>query len=417
MPKPTPVDYDHHSPSYAAGAPGIHQALRASTPVAWSDAHDGFWVLSRYADVVAASRDDATFSSEHDLSGVGSRFQGVAIPAPPVHMIPLEIDPPAFNAYRRLLNPFFSPSAVEGWDGYITELVTACIDKWIEKGAIDLVLDLANPLPAIVTLAVLGLPTDDWIRYAEPMHTAVYAPPGTDAHAQAALDQFWIVEQLITAVVERQLEPQDDLLSALASGSFEDGRPVSADEAVAMAYTVMAGGVDTTTALMANALVWLSEHHDVRRRLADDPSLIPHAREEFLRYFAPVQAFARTVTGDADVGGCPMARGERVLLSFASANRDETEFDRPEELDIDRVPNRHISFGAGIHRCLGRHFARHEIDVVIREVLRRIPDYEVDRDKVEQYESIGNVNGLISVPATFTPGTPQGSTLAELVRS
>jgi cytochrome P450 len=409
------MSYDHHSADYAESAEAIHQELRRSCPVAHSDAHGGFWVVTRYADVVAVSNDEATFSSEHDLTGEGTGFQGVAIPPPPVRMIPLEVDPPAFNAYRRLLNPWFAPAAVEQWDQYIRDLVTACLDRTIESGSIDLVLDLANPVPAIVTLAVLGMPTEDWSKYAEPMHTAVYAPPGTPEHDQAAADQLWIVGQLIDAVVDRQLAPRDDVLSSLATGRYEDGSQVSMEDAVAMAYTVMAGGVDTTTALIANALVWLSAHPDIRARVASSPGLIPSAREEMLRYFSPVQAFARTATVDTKIDGCPVDRGERVLLSFASANLDDAIFDDPEDVVIDRPNNRHVAFGAGIHRCLGRHFARHEIDVVLGEVLRRLPDYQVDASRVARYESIGNVNGLIRVPATFTPSARVGSPLATLI--
>lgn len=166
--------------------------------------------------------------------------------------------------------------------------------------------------------------------------------------------QFWIVEQLVGAVEERRARPTDDLLSTLPAGVLESGEPVTADDATAMAYTVMAGGVDTTTALLANAVVWLAQRPDARSRLAAEPSLIPSAREAFLRFFSPVQAFARTASGDADVRVCPVRRGERVLISFASANRDEAVFDDPEVVDIDRVNNRHLAFGAGIHRCLGR---------------------------------------------------------------
>ena len=403
--------YDHHSADYARGSVGIHRRMRSECPVAWSDAHDGFWVLTRYEDVARASRDDATFSSDHDIAGLREGWQGVAIPAPPVAMIPLEVDPPAFHSYRRLVNPAFSPGAVERWTPFITDVVTACLDRSIESGRIDLVLDLANPVPAIVTLALLGLPLQDWYSYAEPMHTVVFSPPGSDEYLRAAGMQLWIVQQLAEAVQERREEPRDDLLSDLARATLAGDDPLDVGDAVALAYTIMAGGVDTTTALIANALVWLADRPGERRRLAGDPAALALAREEFLRYFAPVQAFARTVTTDTDVAGCRLSRGERVLLSWASANRDETVFDRPDEVVIDRPVNRHASFGLGIHRCLGSSLARHEFDIVLGEVLRRMPDYTVDARGLEGYESIGNINGLVRVPATFTPGPRRGSSL------
>ena len=309
------VDFDQHSAEHAANAAAVFQRLRDTSPVGWTDAHGGFWIVSRYEDVATIARDDATFSSAHDLSGAGNGFEGVAIPAPPVHMIPLEVDPPEFYGYRRIVNPAFSPAAVERWRGFVTDVVTACLDRSVETGSIDFVLDLANPLPAILTLKVLGLPLEDWNRYAEPMHTAVYAPPGSDEHTRASADQLWIVGRLMEAIEERRTSPGDDLLSDLAGATFENGEPVAFADAVATAYTVMAGGVDTTTALIGNALFWLGANPAERQRLINDPMLIPSAREEFLRYFAPAQAFARTATRDVEVRGCPIAtRGARAPL-------------------------------------------------------------------------------------------------------
>ena len=363
------ADYDHHSTGYARESSVINARLRAECPVAWSEHYGGFWVLSRYEDVATASRDDATFSSEHNLLEPG--LDGVAIPPPPVQMIPLEVDPPRFQLYRRLLNPKLTAAAVDAWEGFVGDLATALIDRVIESGQADLVLDLAVPLPAIVTLAILGLPLDDWYRYAEPMHTVVYSPPGSAEYERATIDQFWIVQQLIEAVLDRTVNPRDDMLTHVAQGTLENGEAVSADDAVSMAYTVMAGGVDTTTALISNSLVWLAAHPEERQRLSEHPEQLVLAREEFLRYFAPVQGFARTVTGDVSIGACPMEKGDRVFLSWASANRDEAVFAEPDSILLDRFPNRHTSFGLGIHRCIGSHLARREFDIVVREVLAR----------------------------------------------
>jgi cytochrome P450 len=409
------TDYDHHSPGYAREAGAINAQLRTESPVAWSEHYGGFWVLSRYEDVATASRDDATFSSEHNLLEPG--LDGVAIPPPPVQMIPLEVDPPRFQLYRRLLNPKLTATAIDGWEAFIEDLVTALLDRVLPLGEADLVLDVAVPLPAIVTLAILGLPLDDWYRYAEPMHTVVYSPPGSAEHERATVDQFWIVQQLIEAIIDRTVNPRDDLLTHLAQGTLENGEAVSPDDAVSMAYTVMAGGVDTTTALISNSLVWLAQHTEERQRLIHNPDALPLAREEFLRFFAPVQGFARTVTENVSVGGCPMSQGDRVFLSWASANRDADVFASPESVLLDRFPNRHTSFGLGIHRCIGSHLARREFDIVVREVLQRMPDFHVDPDKVERYESIGNINGIVRCPIAFTPGEVRGSPLAPIVAS
>jgi cytochrome P450 len=411
------VKYDQHSPEYAADSVEINRKLRESScPVAWSDAHGGFWVVSRHDHLSAVSRDNATFSSEHDLDGAGRGYQGVAIPAPPVHMIPLEIDPPAFFGYRRLMTPFLSPTAAKARVPFMRELANACINEFIERGEADLIEEVANPVPAILTLAILGLSLAEWRRFAEPMHTSVYAIPGTPEHTKAFMDQLWIVGQIRDAILERREAPRDDLLSKLATGKLGDGTPVSVEEAVKMAYTVMAGGIDTTTALLANAFVWLSDHPEERRKLVDNPRAMLQAREEFLRYFTPAQGFARTATRDTEIAGCPVKAGERVLMSYGSANRDDRVFDAPDELRLDRAPNPHVSFGIGLHRCLGANIARNEIDAVLNELLRRIPDYVVDHSGIQKYPSIGAINGLIRVPARFTPGRREGISLDELMR-
>ena len=168
--------------------------------------------------------------------------------------------------------------------------------------------------------------------------------------------------------------------------------------------TIINGGVDTTTVLLANALEYLDRNHDLRRRLVDEPALLPSATEEFLRYFSPVQAFSRTVARDVELGGQQLERGDRVLLCFGSANRDESEFPAADEFVADRFPNRHVAFGLGKHRCIGSTLARTEFMIMLDEVLARMPDYEIDRDASERYVSLGIVNGWIRMPGRFTPG-------------
>jgi cytochrome P450 len=173
---------------------------------------------------------------------------------------------------------------------------------------------------------------------------------------------------------------------------------------VSLCGTIINGGVDTTTALLANSVEYLDRNRDLRDELVADPSKVELAAEEFLRYFTPVQAFARTVAQDCEFKGQQLQRGDRVLVHFGAANRDEHEFERPEEFIPDRSPNRHMSFGLGKHRCIGSTFARTEYIVMLQQILARMPDYELDRSGVEQYPSHGIVRGYIKMPATFTPG-------------
>jgi cytochrome P450 len=184
-----------------------------------------------------------------------------------------------------------------------------------------------------------------------------------------------------------------------------DGRPITLDEVFSMVDLLIAGGTVTTANLVSQSLVWLYQHQDVRQRLIAQPELMDRAVEEFLRVFAPSQALARTIVKDVDFHGCPMRAGDRALLAWASANRDEAGgFEAPDEVDIERWPNRHTSFGIGVHRCAGSHLGRAMGRRLLTEVLTRMPDYVIDLDGVVPYAAQGANSGYTRVPATFTPG-------------
>jgi cytochrome P450 len=399
----TAISYDHHSPEHAAGAADIHAELRARCPVAWTESYGGFWLASAFEPCVRAAKDLERFRSDHDVEGTRQGYQGITIPSlPNQRFIPSEADPPEFLEYRHLLQPWFSPGKVARWESFVRDHVTECLDDRAESGRIDLVLDLANPVPAVVTLAFVGLPAADWERFADPIHASAYTPPGTPEKEAAIAGIGELAGVLRGVVTDRRANPRDDLATAVADAQI-GGAPIEIDRAVDILQLVVAGGVDTTTALLANTFVWLSENPEVRQRLVDEPALIPVAREEFLRYFTPTQATARTASADVELGDVTVGAGERVLMSWAAANRDPAVFDDPEHVDIDRAPNPHLTFGAGPHRCLGIHFARMIIRVVLEEVLARIPDYVVDTHAAERYRTIGVINGWIKVPATFSP--------------
>jgi cytochrome P450 len=391
--------FDHHSPEYAEKSLSINAELRNQCPVAHTDAHGGFWVLSRYDDVVAAAKNDETFASGHTVNGVSPL--GVTIPPAPVPMFPIEMDPPDYLPYRRLLNPLFSPAASKEWQPRVTRWVDICLDQVIEKGSFDIVLDLANPVPSLFTCEFLGLPIEDWHAYGEVQHEIIYTPP---AEQEAVLQKYMEVLGRVYAVItERRQNPGEGLISTLVTAEI-DGEPIADEMVLSMVNLVMAGGFDTTTAVTANALIYLADHPEARQRLIDNPEMIPQACEEFLRYFAPQQGLARTVTKPVAIRDVELQPGDRVLLSWASANQDQTVFDRPDEMILDRFPNRHTTFGIGIHRCLGSHIARIELTTMVSRVLARMPDYRVDHEAAVRYPSIGIINGWVTVPATFTPG-------------
>jgi cytochrome P450 len=402
------IDFDHHSKGYAnrvfSNPTEFFQEMQREHPVAWSERYGGFWVISRYEDVKRVSEDDATFSSRNDLPADGVAFSGIVIPGNPARSTPIEMDPPEFFDYRRLLNRWFAPAAVEKLKPRMQDFTSWCIDRHIASGKIDLVLDLASPVPAMMTLHVLGIPLEHWRLYAELAHSVVYTPPNSPARRKAQEDDMTMRTTLAEATRERRRKPGDDIISHLI-GARIDGQPIPDAMLTEICSLIVHGGVDTTTSLLAHTLEYLERSPADRRRLIGDPSLIFSAGEEFLRYYCPVQMLARTATRDVELGGQLIRAGERIGLWWAAANHDPAVFEHPERIILDRFPNRHAAFGLGIHRCLGSNFARAQYAIVLEEVLRRMPDYHLNREQAEHYESIGTVNGYVKMPARFTPGT------------
>jgi cytochrome P450 len=217
-----------------------------------------------------------------------------------------------------------------------------------------------------------------------------------------------MLEELREEGIARRTAPRDDLLTALVEVELDDGRRLTDDEVTAALWNLVGGGLDTTTSLTSLSLFHLDQHPEDRRRLIDEPSLLDTACEEFLRYFSVNETLTRTVTRDVELGGQQLHRGDHLMLSWLSANRDERAFDRPDEVIVDRDPNRHLAFGVGLHRCIGLHMARTMFKVLLRHVLTRIPDYRVDREATRFYEGNPELNGVVRMPATFTPGAVQG---------
>ncbi len=259
-----------------------------------------------------------------------------------------------------------------------------------------------EPLPCRVTLAMLGLDID-YHLLAEPLHAVSYAEPGTEEHAKGALgvaEAYKSIEAEIDARIEN---PGDDMISQLLTYKDDEGWSPSRDEVLSMTRMTLSGGFDTVFAALSSILVLLDERRDLRAQLIDEPELIPTAIEEFLRFNSPVQGLARTVTKACTVGDQPLEPGQVVFALGASANRDERVFENPDELVLDRTPNRHMSFGIGPHRCLGAAIARAELRIALSAILTNMPDYEVVKEGVEYPRSIGIIAGVTRVPIRFTP--------------
>lgn len=399
------VHFDHHAPEFAEDPWSVYDDLRSRCPVAYSETYGGFWVLSKYDDVKEVALDDETFSSA----------QSVTVPPKPADArpsIPIEVDPPLFREYRRILNPWFSASFAKRMEPTIHSFVTSCIDGFIEKGSCDAVQDFANPIPAMTTLRLIGLPVEEWEDYAVPLHAKTFLREEhkQQEHYQRMYDDMH--QRVWDAIADRRRSPRDDMISQLMDAAIEDRR-LTDDEIFDIVMLTLHGGFDTTGAAISNAMLYLDQDHVARQRLQTEPGLLDKAVDEFLRYEAPQQGLARVATEDCEIRGQKIEKGERILLLWGSANRDEEEFERPDEVVLDRWPNPHVTFGIGAHRCLGAHLARIEMRVALEEVLRRLPDYRVEHEGIVRAESVGVVFGHFAIPIEFTPGPVSDATAGD----
>lgn len=404
--KSCPVDFNHESQAHADNWPSEFQEMRQKCPIAWTEEHGGYWVATRYKDIVEMAQNDTDFSSRKTFDADTMAVEGgITIPATPIPRgMPVESDRPEWTAFRQFINRKFAPKAAEERRANIAIYATALLNRVIESGEMDLVNEFTGPVPAITTMELLGLPLEEWRQFADPLHEMVYTPKDSPDFPKVIASVDWIFRRCMEELARKRTEPQaDNLLSYFAHEKFE-GRYLTDEEVLSYCNNIITGGVDTTTALTSHALAYLHDNPDDKKRLMEDPSLIPVAREEFIRFFAPIHSLARNVTRDVEVNGTHMERGDRVLLAWASANRDPEIFENPEQLDIARFPNRHIGFGAGMHRCIGSFMARVMFEEMIKQVFARIPDYRIDIGQAKRYTSIGVINGWVDMPITFLPG-------------
>ena len=406
-------DFDHHSSEHAADPSASYKQIREDSGVVHTSAHGGYWVFTRYADIASAGKDHNLLSSALQFEGSEEIGGGITLPHNPAatRMSLAEMDPPEWNHVRRALNPTLSPQAVEQFAPRIREITTFFIDRFIETGRCDLVTDICSPIPAVVTLMYLGLPTQEWERFAIPIHSSVYTPrkPGHPEFEHLLAQFSWVFSTIRSEIALRRESPRNDFISTLLTCDME-GVPYDDELIFETVYTMLAAGVDTTTSLLSAAFLHLNSRPEDLQRLREDPSLLDAACEEFLRYYTPAQAGARTVRSDVGLGGVELHRGDRALLAWASANRDAAAFEDPDTFVLDRSPNRHLAFGVGIHRCVGAHLARQEFKVIVEEVLRRLSGLSIDMRRTPRYPDVGLMFGYQRMPTTFTPASREGGT-------
>ncbi len=332
-----------------------------------------------------------------------SSFEVTVAPAPPAYdsegnriRSVITTDAPDHTPERRLLLPFFAPKAVEKYRDHTRDLCRQLIRGFIEDGRADFAGDYARQIPPRIIAAILGIDpdrADDFTTWVQGVLELGLQDDEIREHYAAIIREFFLEQ-----VMDRMENPGDDLISFLLNAEL-DGEPVPMHVIRGNLGLMLIAGIDTTWSSIGSALWHLASHPDDRRRLVDEPELIPTAVEEFLRAYSPV-TMARLATHDTMLGDREVKAGERVLLPFPAANRDPEMFERPEEVIIDRQVNRHVAFGAGIHRCLGSNLARLEMQVAIEEMLAMIPEFELEDPDAVTWAG-GQVRGPRYLPVTF----------------
>ncbi len=387
-------------PEFLADPYPTYRRLRTEDPVHHSPLD--FWVLTRYEDVVAVLR-DPRFIKEPLVAFVAARF-GAAVP-PGVGVSMLDRDPPDHTRLRSLVSKAFTPRVVEGLRPRIQEIVDSLITRAEAAGSMDLIEELAYPLPVNVICEMLGVPVEDHERFkgwsldiARGLDS-ILLPPESEVPRRSGAARHAITDYFRGLVAEHRASPRGDLLSALIAAE-EAGDKLSEDELLATCILLLIAGHETTVNLIGNGTLALLRHPGELRRLRETPGLIASAVEELLRYDGPVQRTARIPSTDVTIGGRTIGKGEMVMPFIGAADRDPAQFADPDRLDLSRTDNRHIAFGWGIHFCLGAPLARVEGQIAIDTLVQRFPKLELLTNEPEYRQSL-TLRGLKTLPVRF----------------
>jgi cytochrome P450 len=384
------TDFSHLEPEWSADPYPIQDDLRQRCPIAHTERFGGGWLPTRYEDVAAIAYDTEHFSSR---SIIMSNFRPPRELAPVGGSPPISSDPPFHRDARRLLLPAFTKSAVGRQEPATRALCHALIDAFDGREVVDAARDYAQHIPMRVIADMLGFPPEDgpaFREFVENTLEGINLPPDERIARMTRLFDY-----LLAQVREHLANPRDDLTSYLINAELY-GQKLDPSHVVGTMALLLIAGIDTTWSAIGASLWHLARTPADRRRLAAEPALLPTAAEEFLRAYAPV-TMARLVKNDMHWRGADMRADDWILLSFPAANRDPAQFDRADEVVIDREVNRHAAFGLGIHRCVGSHLARMELRVALDVWLGRIGEFSLDDPSAVAW-SAGQIRGPRTLP-------------------
>lgn len=398
------VDFDVYDPSLTMPVDRMtDEAVRLAgiAPVLWSTAHGGHWVVGSYELVHHVLRHPELFSSyPNNIVGAG---QG--------KFLPLELDPPEHTAYRRALQPLFSPTRMRALEGEIRRIVVDLIEAFPDDGRVEFVSGFAHELPAHVFLALMGWPVEDAPMFTATTDVARNGRAGDTpeeavaSRAEAAGQLFAYFRRVVDEHRERMAggDPVVDVTTAIIGSTIVDPeqgeRPMTDDELVRLFFLLLIAGLHTVQGSLSWMMLQLSRNPEQRQRILDDPSVVPGAVEEVLRYEVPTSIGRRAVQ-DVQLGDTHIRAGDQLILLVGAANRDAGQFEQPHSFDVEREINRHLTFGAGPHRCIGSHLARIEIRVAMEEIHARVPRYRLDPDEA-MVVAASQVRSVLRLPLVF----------------
>ncbi len=378
------------------GVPDIQPALRellVTGPRVVRDADDHVTVL-HLDDVLEVTKRRDVQSMDPEMIELAGVFMGAGRP-----LIPLMLDGDDHTKYRKLLDPLFAPKVVAQLATRVRTLADELIDGFVADGRVELYNSFCEPLPSMVFLTLLGLPLSDldfliWFK------NGIIRPTDDDHRVSANTK---MIEYLYAELDRREAsgDPGDDLIGGFITAEV-DGQTLTREDVIDITFLLVLAGLDTVAASLSCIVDWLARHPDQRQRILDDPTILPAAIEELMRFETPVVAGSRYATANFRIGGEQVKAGDTIRVTWAAANLDDASFDDPLAVDFDRAAKRHIAFASGFHRCLGSHLARMELTTILGALHDRIPDYAPDPEREPGYNNT-MIRTVDPLPLVFTP--------------